>query len=451
MPGGVRGLWLVTALAACVPSRSSVFSPVDAQVERRVGFGIAWREPDARTQAAVADLLAKPLDLDASVRIALAQNQRLQARFDELGIAASAIADATVLPPATADFDYKRAIDGSGSEVELVVVQDFLDLIQVGQRRGIAGAELRAAQARAVSATIELAEQVEVAFYDLVAAKQDLELVQTASDAASASAEVVERQHAAGNTTDLALAREREMRERMRVAVSEAEQTVAEASSRLAALLGLDGTQPWTTIARLPDAPATAPDLDDLEATATDASLALAALDADADAARSRHSYAMVRAVVPELGAGVAVARRDGGDWELGPAIRIGIPLFDQQQGPRARARAEESRAIHEASATRTELHAETERVRSRVEHAFSQVRQLADTVMPLRQRVLDETVLQYNAMNASTFELLTARREMVDVGRDYIDALHRYWTAVAESRALQRGGDAGIATEKSL
>jgi outer membrane protein TolC len=51
--------------------------------------------------------------------------------------------------------------------------------------------------------------------------------------------------------------------------------------------------------------------------------------------------------------------------------------------------------------------------------------------------------VLQYNAMNASTFELLTARREMVDVGQQYIEALRRYWRAMAEAKALQRGGRA--------
>ena len=65
----------------------------------------------------------------------------------------------------------------------------------------------------------------------------------------------------------------------------------------------------------------------------------------------------------------------------------------------------------------------------------------MLDVVMPLRKRVLDQTVLHYNAMNASTFELLSARRDMVDVGRQYIDALRRYWLAVAAAKALRRGG----------
>jgi len=445
----VRAPWIAVVLVACVPSRSAVFDPVGSDIQRRLGAGVAWRTADDDVDAATAAMLAKPLDLDAAIRVALARNRGLQASFDELGIAASQIADATVLPPTTVDLDYKRALSGAGDETEVVVVQDLLALAQVGQRRGIAGAELRAAQARAVAATVELARRVELAFYALVAARQDLVLVRAASDAAAAAAAVVERQHAAGNASDLDLVREQEMRGRMLVAVSEAEQQVEERTAALGGLLGIDRSTPWATIDRLPELPAEAPEVSDLEAAAADASLEIAALRADADGADRRHGYAMVRSVLPELGAGVALSRREQGSWEVGPAIRIGIPLFDQQQGPRARARAEKQRARHAAAATRMEIRAEAEGTRARVEHAFAEAHQLGDTVLPLRRRVLEETLLQYNAMNASTFELLTARRDMVEVERQYVDALRRYWSALAEARALRRGGHATGATEE--
>jgi len=76
--------WIAAALlAGCVPSRSGVFGPVDRDVQRRIGFGVTWSEA-GRTSVAIDVLLAKPLDLDAAVRIAFARNRRLQARFDEL-------------------------------------------------------------------------------------------------------------------------------------------------------------------------------------------------------------------------------------------------------------------------------------------------------------------------------------------------------------------------------
>ncbi|CAN5413808.1 hypothetical protein BH11MYX1_BH11MYX1_51620 [soil metagenome] len=443
-------LWFAAALAtSCVPSRSTVFGPVDREVQRRIGLGVAWSE-DERTSDAIDALLAKPLTLDAAARVSFARNRRLQARFDELGIAASQVADATVLPPTTVDADYKRAASGPGSEIELTIVQDVLDLVQISQRRGIANAELRGARARAVGATVELAARVEMAFYEVQAAMQERELVQTAFEAANASADLVERQHAAGNTSDLALAREQEQRERARIEIGRADQALAESKAKLGALCGIAATATWTVAGSLGDVPMLEPPLDDLEQAASTASLDLEGLRADADAAGARHSLAMVRSFVPALGLGVAVSRRDGNVWEAGPALRIGIPLFNQQQGPRARARAEEHRARNEIAATGTELVASARTTRSRVEQAFAEVRQIVDVVMPLRQRVLAETVLQYNAMNASTFELLMARRDMVEIGRQRIEALRRYWSSMAEVKAMRRGGHA-MMKEESL
>jgi cobalt-zinc-cadmium efflux system outer membrane protein len=446
----IRHCLAAALLASCVPSRSAVFDPVDHEVKRRLGVEVTWREPDdERTAKSIQQLLQKPIDLDAAVRIALVGNRHLQARFEDLGVAASEVASATVLPPTQIDVDRKFGLHGGGNETEVVVIQDVLSLIQIGQRRGVATAELAAVRARAVAATIDLARRVEIAFDDAVAAQQQLELVQTAFAAADAAATLVERQFAAGNTTDLALARERAERERVRVETVRAEQELEQARARLGAMLGVTAEQrTWTTISRLPDPPKTAAALDNLELVAQSASLDVVALRADAEAAISRHRYAMVRAFLPELGFGVAAARRESSDWEVGPAVRIALPLFDQQQGPRARALAQERRATNELAATRADVHSEVIAVRSRARQAFAEARQVLDVVLPLRQKVLDETVLHYNAMNATTFELLMARRDVIDVGRQYIDALRRYWDAMAEVKALQRGARAGAQME---
>jgi cobalt-zinc-cadmium efflux system outer membrane protein len=436
----MRLLWIAVLVASCVPSRSEVFHPVERDISR-LGLETSWTEAP-RTTEAIDRLLARPIDRDTAIRIALARNARLQARFEDLGVAASRIADATVLPPATIDFDYKFGVSSSASELEGVAVQDVLDLLQLGQRRAIAGSELAAAQARATAAVVTLAAQTEVAFNDLVAAQQDRELVQTAFAAASATADLVERQHAAGNATDLALAREQAQREQFRVELTAAGATVEQRDARLRAVLGLRANEPPLVAAgRLPDLPAAAPKLDDLERGAQTASLAAAALNDDARAAAARHRYAVVRAFLPELGVGAAVARRETEGWTLGPAIRIGIPLFDQQQGPRARALAEERRARDELAATASDVDAAAQAARSRALAAYAQARQLHDVVLPLRQQVLQQTLLQYNAMNASTFELLMARRDVVDAGRQYVDAARRYWDAMAAVEALRRGG----------
>ncbi len=453
----VAPLTIVIAVhaAACVPSRAALHDPVRREVERRVGVDVEWRPSatDARVPAAVAALLRRPLDRDAAVRIALANSRRLQAEYESLGIAAAAIADATVLEPLEVDAEYAVPVHGSGSEIELDATQDILGLLQMPQRRGIAGAQLRAARARAVAATVELVAEVEARYYDLVAAAQELELRQTALDAASAGAEIIERMHAAGNTTDLELARELDMREQARVDVARAQAALELRREAINRLLGLTGDDTrWSVGNRLPELPADAPPADDIEREAVTASLELAALRADAEAAAGRVSVARVRTILPELAIGVAASRRmegnSEGEWEIGPAIRLGLPLFNQQQGPRARAHAELRRAQNLLGAIAVELRAAARADRQRLLAAHAEARHLRDVVLPLRQRILEETLLQYNAMNASTFELLAARRGQVEAGRQYIDALRRYWNATADLSALRRGASATTKTD---
>ena len=69
-----------------------------------------------------------------------------------------------------------------------------------------------------------------------------------------------------------------------------------------------------------------------------------AARVADAAAARGDRREAKLRAWLPEIAVGASVGRHDGA-WAAGPALRIGVPLFGQGQGARARADAEVVRA----------------------------------------------------------------------------------------------------------
>ncbi|MBK9034119.1 MAG: TolC family protein [Myxococcales bacterium] len=436
---GVLGI----ALAACAPSRGAVFGPVGHEVDRRIGVAPLWndRAPDARVPAAVAALLARPLTLDAALRIAVANNRHLQAAYDELGIAAADIAEATTLAPTSVDVNRKYALDGGGDETELEAVQDVLDLIQLGQRRGIASAELRGAQARAIAATVALAAEVERAFYDVVAANQALELRQTAFDAASAAAEVIERMHAAGNTID---PRSRASAisarwpasswrgRRPRSRPPRADRSAARADRRGHCLVGDRAAARRAGRGRCPRRS---------RAARGRRQLALAgAARRRRRCGRPRRVGARLRVASPELGVGVAVARRDGGEWEAGPALRIGLLLFNQQQGPWARP-GPAHRARNELLATAVDLRATARAIRQEVLGAHAEARHWLDVVLPLRQRVLDETLLQYNAMNATTFELLMARRELVDAGAQYVEAVRRYWSAMAAATALRRGG----------
>ncbi len=425
----MKAIILAVALSACVPSQAELRRPVDRDLAQRLGAPIDPVEIDK--------LLAAPLDAAAATKIALANSARLAAAYDQLGIAGGDVASALGVGPVS--IDLQARFGGGGHEYEIDAIQNLIGLITAPRRRAAANAELAAVRAEAVATALRLVAHVEIAFRDLIAAQQELELRRTAFEAADAAATLRERMADAGNTTTLALARDREAREQTRIDVARAETAIAAKREALNALLGLTGAQTaWTATGTLPDL-GPPPQLDAIEATSVTASLEL---EADRDrvaAATNRASDERLRRWLPELGVGVSVIDDDF-VLKIGPAIRLGLPLFDQRSGQIARSEAELRSRQHELAATAVGLRSSARAIRITTLAAYAEAHQLHDLVLPLRQQIVHETLLHYNAMDADPFQLIVARRELAEGGHLYLEALRRYWNGMTEATALARG-----------
>lgn len=430
--------WLVAlapmlALAACVPSVREVEAPVRATLRTRLGA-----EP-ARDDEATRKALAAPLTR-ASVRQLALASPRAQAALARLGVAAGDAAALRSLGLTELEGTLHLGAGGSLVAGEVELTHDLLDLVLAAPRRRAGQAQLEAAQARAAADLVALVAAAEEAYVAVAAARDAVAASRDGFDAAAAAADLVERIHAAGGTTDLALAREQAMREEARLDVARAEAEAEAVRAELDATLGLTGASTsWTAGEGVAELPAEPPKLDDLESTAVATSLELAALRADALAAANRAREAGVKAWLPELGAGVAAEYHDG-DWVPGPTVRVGLPLVS---GDRARARA--ARAAGDEVAARTlavasEVRARARAVRMRALASYDEARHLRDVLLPLRRRVLEETVLQYNAMNASPLELLIARRELTRTELALLAARRRFVSSMIAVEALRDG-----------
>jgi cobalt-zinc-cadmium efflux system outer membrane protein len=415
---------------------SELRAPVDDEVARRLGT----------KPAPIADidhLLTHPVDVATATRVALANNARLAAAFDELGIAGGELAEATSIGPLQADVQLRYGGGGSGpraSEHEFEVIQPVLGLIDMPRRRAAAHADLAVARANATAMAIRLAARVDIAFRDVLAAQQEIELRKTAFDAADVAATLRERMRAAGNTTELAVARDEDAREQARIELVRATADVTARKLRVDALLGLGHlATDWLPAGAIDELPAVEPPLDTVENDAVAASLALVAGTSRVDAAKERLSDERLRSWLPDLGVGASAIDHDG-SLEVGPAVRVGLPLFDWRSGPRAQATARLAGAQHALIADATELRTRARAVAVEAHAAYAEARALHDTVLPLRQKIVDETLAHYNAMDADPFQLVVARRELVAAGHAYLDALRRYGNAMAEVTALRRG-----------
>jgi len=64
------------------------------------------------------------------------------------------------------------------------------------------------------------------------------------------------------------------------------------------------------------------------------------------------------------------------------------------------------------------------------VAEARARVEYYRDVIIPRRQRIVELTKLEHNAMLVGVFQLLQAKQNEAQVRRDFIDAQLDYWAA---------------------
>ncbi len=432
-------LCLGAGCASVDPSPS--FDEAARLASERVHGEIAWpktREEEQALDRRVAEILASELTPASAVQVALLNNRGLRALYAELGVAQADLAQASLLPNPVLSADVRFGVGVSGTGADLGLVQEVLSLLQVPLRRRVAAAALERATLEVGAGIFELASAVKTASFAVQAAEQRVELRQSVVAATQASADIAERQRAAGNLTDLDAASERALHEEAKLALAEAELEVAAAREALNALLGLWGESiEWSLGKRLPGLPAADVPFAGLESRAVTQRLDLRAAHQRAVEAGHTRSFFGFYGLVPAVGAGVAAERElEGGTWSLGPAIEIEIPLFDQRQAAAASAGARVQQREQEFAALAVQIRADVRRAWVRMAAARERAEHYQAVVLPLRHQIVSETLKEYNAMQVGVYQLLLVKRDEIETGARWIDALHDYWIARVELEA---------------
>jgi cobalt-zinc-cadmium efflux system outer membrane protein len=78
--------------------------------------------------------------------------------------------------------------------------------------------------------------------------------------------------------------------------------------------------------------------------------------------------------------------------------------------------------------------------VRDRLEGARDRALYYRDILLPLRERIVNESQLQYNAMQLGPFQLLRAKEEQIETAVAYIETLRDYWLARGDAGQILSG-----------
>jgi cobalt-zinc-cadmium efflux system outer membrane protein len=239
------GIGSILVFAGCSTNPKAEFGDVQRTIKERSGHTVMWTRDEsgvADVQNQIDALLQTNLTVEAAVQIALVNNPRLQATFEEIGIAKADLVQAGLLrnPRFAGSWRFPDS-PPSAANTEYSVTGDILNAILLPLRKKIAARNLGAVKLRVADEVLRLIAEVKGAFYTAQAREQLVTRIRIIVDVNEASAEIAKRRHDAGNISDLEYADEKAIYAQSRVNLAEAQKELRVDRERLNRLLGLWG------------------------------------------------------------------------------------------------------------------------------------------------------------------------------------------------------------------
>ncbi len=452
----VTCLPLIAALALIIPGCVTVnphesFAVIDRTIGDRTRQQIHWRsgsEEDDAVDQAIREMLAQPLTADAAAQIALLNNRRLQAIYEDLGVAQADLVQAGLLSNPTFSPSLLFPTAGGDLRPNLGLTQTFLDIFFIPLRKRVAESRLAAAQQRIADRVIAHAANTRAAFYRVQADMQAVSLLRDITASTRESLDTVRQFREAGSVTYLDVRNKEALLERVQMELTRADSQLDISREQVTVLMGLSGDDAdharWTAEPGLPQLPQDEIPMKELEERSLENSLTLAAIRADVDAAGGELGMTEASALLPAATAGASAQRRSG-EWFVGPSLSIPIPIFDQGQAVKAAAEHRLRQQHHSYEAAIAEVRSASRTAARRVRIAREVANHYRDVLLPLREEIYEDSLLQFNAMNISILDLIAVRQQQMDTEREYIEALFDYWLARTQLDQILAGSTPGM------
>ena len=430
---------LMLATGCSTPSEEKVFQDVQTSVTQRTGKTLRPnRTPEDQREilAAVDSLIGTNLTSDAAVQIALLNNPDLQATLEELGIARAELIEAGLLSNPRIGATLGFPIDASTStKQEYSLTHNFLELLFLPLRRNLAARNFEQQKLNITHRVLQLAAEVRKAFFEVQASEQLLARLRLISEVNEAAADLAQRQYKAGNINDLEFANEQATYAQTKAAIAEAHAELRAQREQLNRLLGLWGNRTtWQVSSMLPEIPKEESPLSNLESLAMRQRLDVAAARAQAqNVAMAFNLRSRTRLLPVDLQIGVDADKEPEGEWLVGPTLDIELPIFNRGQADLARLAAQFRQAQRELQARAVNARSEVREARDKLVSYGELAAYYQKILLPLRIQIVNQTLLQYNAMQLGPYHLLAAKERELEAERNYVTALKNYWSARAD------------------
>ena len=439
---------LVLAGCATVNIDQAITDTNDANASRSFTTGkaeLSRSESQLEARSKLSDdLLAKPLDMDGAVQLALANSPAVQAMLAQSWAdMAQANQNGRIANPM---FTFERMRFADELEIGRLLSFGLLDLLLLPQRLAVSRGQVAQARLQLSASVVEQVTQTRQAWVRAVAAQQTLQYAGQVNRSAQASAELARRMQQVGNFSKLQRARQQAFYADATAQLAASQHAATAAREELVRQLGLTDAQAaqLQLPERLPDLPKEARAASVVSAAATGQRLDVQLARNQLDLAGRSQGINLINSLIDvELGirrdtvfdnaAGSSTPRKG---YELG----IRLPIFDWGSAQRDSMNAQSLAAANRYESTVRNASSQLRESYSAYRTAHDVARHYRDEIVPLRKLMADENMLLYNGMFISVFELLADMREQISSVTAAINATQQFWLADAALAASMTG-----------
>lgn len=434
---------MALALSGCATfSKDGGLDAVSSLTAERTGQDVRLPKTNA-DGAAIQDelnqLLKQPLTADSAVRIALINNRGLRASLAELGVAEADLVQAGRM--ANPGFSFSRMSGGGGTEIERSVMFDLVGLVTIPIRRDIESRRFESAKLVAATEAVRLALDTRKAYFNAVAAVQSARYAEQVREAAGASAELAQRMTKVGHLSALDQAREQAFSSEASTQLARARHNATAAREQLARLMGVWGENTTFQLPdKLPELPAAPREAGNIESLAMQQRLDVRLAKLGTESTARALGLTKATGVINVLDAGYVNKSTSGAPRENGYEIELALPIFDWGGARVAKAEALYMQSVHRTADTAINARSQVREAYSAYRTTYDVARQHRDELVPLRKKISEESLLRYNGMLMSVFELLADVRAQIAGVNAAIDAQRDFWIAETDLQAAISG-----------
>ncbi len=424
---------------------------VNAFAMERTGIETRWEQTDEdvkATETEVDKLLTDGLTEEDAVKIALLNNRKLQAFFEEIGVAKADLVQAGLFTNPNLLAVFRFPFGWGGTNIGADAVMNISDFWQIPLRKKVAATRLEAIMLQASGEMLNTVSEAKKAHFDIIALSAILEETLKLKRETEAWRDHIIYRQKFGFSSDLDIysANAAVLEREAELARTGKELEVARA--RLNLVLGLSPEQfRYEVVGTLSPELLPLPDLETIIARSL--SLRPDVQVAQLRVVDSRRALELEqKRIVRNVQAGLSYDRETEGVELFGPRIGVQLPIFDQNQAQIAKAEYRVRQAEKDLQAKIGSVREEVSAALERISLARKEASLVRDQIMPARKAAVEYAEKYFNAMQLNMLYLLDARQRLLDTQRRFIEVLHEQRSREIELERVLGGKMPGTAVE---